>query len=276
MRGRAARPAPLLRPARPRGSSRERSPGPHVARPRSQERRHSPRHNKTDDPRSWALGEDVARALEAWRKLRGKKAEQVPRVFPKAVVGERCHFAPRLRAGLELAGVNRPELTVPKKGRMLLRAHDLRGTFVTLALAAGRTEGWVTDRTGHRSSLMLYRYKRAARTAGELGLGWLPPLDLAIPELAPKGAPDANGLQTTLPRGRGRSRAGAKTTGKGQVSTGREGSAADCKSVTRGFESHPHLQREILGVRRVPGGRERGWGRLATTASGMPARSCSS
>src|SRR5208337_974438 len=27
--------------------------------------------NKTEDPRSWVLGEDVARALDAWRRLRG-------------------------------------------------------------------------------------------------------------------------------------------------------------------------------------------------------------
>jgi hypothetical protein len=52
--------------------------------------------------------------------------------------------------------------------------------FVTLALAADRTEAWVTDRTGHRSSDMVHRYKRTARTARELGLGWLVPLDVAV------------------------------------------------------------------------------------------------
>jgi integrase len=30
-----------------------------------------------------------------------------------------------------------------------LRAHDLRGTFVTLGLANGKTETWISDRTGH-------------------------------------------------------------------------------------------------------------------------------
>jgi len=49
--------------------------------------------NKTDDPRSWALGEDVARALALWKKLRGKKAQKVPRVFPKALIGERWPLA---------------------------------------------------------------------------------------------------------------------------------------------------------------------------------------
>jgi hypothetical protein len=152
--------------------------------------------NKTDDPRSWVLGDDVARALAAWRELRGAKAKKVPNVFPKALLGDRGDLAHHLREGLTLAGVKRPELTVPKAGRLLLRAHDLRGSFVTLALAVGRTEAWVTDRTGHRSSQMIYLYKRASRTASELGLGWFAPLDEAIPELAPKGRRGANGVQT--------------------------------------------------------------------------------
>ncbi|MCK6587665.1 MAG: hypothetical protein L6Q76_08785 [Polyangiaceae bacterium] len=52
------------------------------------------------------------------------------------------------------------------------------------ALANGRTEVKVEDRTGQKSSPMLSRYRRAARTAAELGLGDLLPLDTAIPELA--------------------------------------------------------------------------------------------
>jgi hypothetical protein len=53
----------------------------------------------------------------------------------------------------------------------------------TLGLAAGRTEAWIADRTGHRSTAMINRYRRAARTAAELGLGEPMPLDAAIPEL---------------------------------------------------------------------------------------------
>jgi hypothetical protein len=58
--------------------------------------------------------------------------------------------------------------------------HDLRATFVTLALAVGRSEAWVADRIGHRSSVMINRYRRAARTAQELGLGELLPLAEAL------------------------------------------------------------------------------------------------
>ncbi len=150
---------------------------------------------KTDEARSWVMGEDVTRALVAWRKLRGKKADKVPHLFPPALIGRRpTSIARWLREGLELADVHRPELVVPKAGRLLLRAHDLRGSFVTLALATGRPEAWVTDRTGHRSSQMIYLYKRASRTAAELGLGWFAPLDQAIPELTtPKPRRGANG-----------------------------------------------------------------------------------
>ena len=75
--------------------------------------------------------------------------------------------------------------------------HDLRATFVTLSLANGKTESLVADRTGHRSSVMLNTYRRASRTAAELGLGSLLPLVDAIPEFSspagpgsgPKGGP---------------------------------------------------------------------------------------
>jgi hypothetical protein len=50
-------------------------------------------------------------------------------------------------------------------------------------LALGRSEAWITDRTGHRSSQMIYTYKRAARTHAELGLGSFVSLHEAVPEL---------------------------------------------------------------------------------------------
>src|SRR5690606_2214150 len=70
--------------------------------------------------------------------------------------------------------------------RAPLRAHDLRATFVTLALASGKTETWDCDRTGHRSSSMPNKYRRAARTAAELGLGWLKPMHEVIRPAAQK------------------------------------------------------------------------------------------
>jgi integrase len=78
----------------------------------------------------------------------------------------------------------RDELFKSSANRGQLRAHDLRATFVTLSLAAGKTESWIADRRGHTSSVMINRYRRAAGTANELGLGLLGPLHEAIPELS--------------------------------------------------------------------------------------------
>jgi len=68
--------------------------------------------------------------------------------------------------------------------RQQIRAHDLRASFVTVALANGRSETWVADRTGHTSSVMLNRYRRLARSFQELSVGDFIPLDRAIPELS--------------------------------------------------------------------------------------------
>jgi len=58
---------------------------------------------------------------------------------------------------LERAGIKaqRLELFVGNAARQPIRIHDLRGTFVTLALANGRPESWVMAGTGHRSSQMV-------------------------------------------------------------------------------------------------------------------------
>jgi integrase len=197
--------------------------------------------NKTDDPRSWVMGDDVTRALKSWKKLRGTKAEKSPHVFPRALLGHPTDLAHLLREGLKLANVKRPELITPKPGRLLLRAHDLRGSFVTLALANGRTEAWVTDRTGHRSSQMIYLYKRASRTAAELGLGWFAPLDEVIPELAPKPGQGANGVQTGGPSGGKTSRGGSRNHGGQAVS--RPVGSRDDRLLSRGSQ-----------VRVLPGG----------------------
>ena len=141
--------------------------------------------NKTDDARTWALGPDVVRALTAWKKLCAD-AGDTDRVFIGLV--KPYHLAKMFRAHLELAGINRPKLFARTDARRPIRVHDLRATFVTLSLAMGQSETWVSDRTGHKSSVMLARYRRSARNAGELGLGWLAPLDAAIPELAGNAA----------------------------------------------------------------------------------------
>lgn len=92
--------------------------------------------------------------------------------------------AARFRRHLRAAGVDRAALFERNETRLRIRVHDLRATFVTLGLASGRTETWIADRTGHRSSIEINKYRRAARSIAELGAGDLTPLDEAIPEIA--------------------------------------------------------------------------------------------
>ncbi|MBK9258238.1 MAG: tyrosine-type recombinase/integrase [Polyangiaceae bacterium] len=145
--------------------------------------------NKTNDPRAWALSPGVARALRAWRMLladHGISTKDADFVFVD-LDGERVninHTAARYREHLVAAGIDRSVLFERTDTRQQIRAHDTRATFVTVSLANGKSEAWVQDRTGHKSSLMINRYRRAARTASELHLGDFTPLDAAIPELA--------------------------------------------------------------------------------------------
>jgi integrase len=139
--------------------------------------------NKTDDPRAWALDPSVCAALAAWHAKSGKPDASAHVFAENGVPINTERLAQQLRRDLLKAQVLRPELQKGSKTRLALRAHDLRATFVTIALANGRSETFVADRTGHRSSQMISRYRRQARTWEEMGLGELVPLHLAIPEL---------------------------------------------------------------------------------------------
>lgn len=151
--------------------------------------------NKTEDPRWWPLGDDVARALTVWKAIRRAVARSrgahVKADAPVFVLEDGSRIcvdrgAERYRAHLQAAGIDRPELYERTAARRPIRLHDTRATFVTISLANGRTDTWVKDRTGHRSSQMLENYRRAARTLAELELGPLAPLDQVIPELRGK------------------------------------------------------------------------------------------
>jgi integrase len=141
--------------------------------------------NKTDDPRSWALDGGVHAALAWWRAQRADESmDQLVFRRPDGTPHEKTELAPLLRSHLELVGLKneRPELFTTTDERQRIRVHDLRGTFVTIALANGKSEAWIADRTGHRSSAMIAKYKRTARSFQELGLGALAAMSAAIPE----------------------------------------------------------------------------------------------
>ncbi len=137
---------------------------------------------------AWTLN-GTAEALRRWRALCPSKTY----VFPASALPIHReknrplyvdHLAADLRDYLRHVGVERAALFSRNEHRLRLRAHDLRGTFITLSLAAGQTEDWVRRRTGHRHTHMISRYRSDAETAAELNLGRLVPLHVAIPELA--------------------------------------------------------------------------------------------
>jgi integrase len=142
--------------------------------------------NKTADPRAWALSADVGEALRLWLAARGNpggSAYVFADAFGRGLGGD--HMADLFREHLTLAGLHRarPELFAKTDARSPIRAHDQRAAFVTLNLAAGKSESWISDRTGHQSSAMIHRYKRQARMASELGMGAPISLVQALPEL---------------------------------------------------------------------------------------------
>ena len=140
--------------------------------------------NKTDDPRAWALSPGVAEALRAWRDMRTRNGEDVgdyARVFVdeegKPISGR---MADQYREHLRAAGITRPVLFEQTRSRQRLRLHDTRATFVTVSLANDKNEAWVQDRTGHKSSTMIAKYRRAARMAAEVGMGPFVRMDVAV------------------------------------------------------------------------------------------------
>ena len=123
--------------------------------------------SKTSERRTWKMGDwkmgdDTTRLLRRWKATGAEK--------PFAHDGG--NGADTLRRDLKRAGVDRAELYERSPTRQPLRLHDTRSGFITLALACGAPEAWICDRTGHRSSAQLYGYRRAARHAEELTLGW--------------------------------------------------------------------------------------------------------
>lgn len=141
--------------------------------------------NKTNDPRAWALSLGVLEALRAWRALRERRGERIHAntlvfVDEQGKSMDEVKAAKRYRAHLQAAGITREVLFERNETRQPVRLHDTRATFITVALANGKNEAWVQDRTGHRSSVMINRYRRAARTVAELRLGDFQRLDEAL------------------------------------------------------------------------------------------------
>ena len=128
--------------------------------------------DKTDDPRDWDMRPDVVETLRRWKNRTEPHAQAEDYVFAENGVPLHVqHLAEHIRNDLRRVGVVRSQLFEGTATRQRFRAHDLRATFVTVALATGKTETWVSDRTGHDGHSMIERYRRKARTwnLGELG-----------------------------------------------------------------------------------------------------------
>ncbi len=159
--------------------------------------------NKTDDPRAPTFDVSLFRALTWWRDHYRKGAEPTDLLFVRPD-GARIPIdglADEYRETfLRAAHVEREKLFRETDLETKVCTHSCRANFVTYSLAEGRTETWIADRTGHKSSTMINRYRRRARGVVEAGLGSLTPLDVAIPEVAAAlAAADAAAKPETAP-----------------------------------------------------------------------------
>lgn len=132
--------------------------------------------SKTGRPVAFDLDEGCARALTWWfarPEWRGKPRE--------ATVLKQWHLtgmSKRLRKALQFAGIDREQLYEKTAHQHPVRFHDLRASFITMALANGKSEAWIRERTGHTTSQMIYLYNRPRFSKLALR-DWLP-LDEAL------------------------------------------------------------------------------------------------
>lgn len=144
---------------------------------------------KTNNAKFWQLAPGTARALRTWFALRAARVTDLAFVNGDGdrINADYVSLPAMLREACKLAGITRPELFANTEDSRWLCIHDLRRSFVTVALALDRSERWISARTGHLSSTELHGYEERAASFAELNVGdWLP-LDEAIPELAAFG-----------------------------------------------------------------------------------------
>lgn len=147
--------------------------------------------NKTGGPLMFAQSDSelpgvrsLIDLLRRWREYSGWPPDSAPVI--KTLHCKRRGEAAALRNDLLLAGVTRGVLFSNTPKIQALRFHDLRATFVTWAKRAGKSDTWITDRSGPVTPSVMARYNRAARTVEDLFMepGPFPDVALAIPELA--------------------------------------------------------------------------------------------
>ncbi len=140
--------------------------------------------------------------LEGWYLHQGEPEDDEPIIPPpptttnekgktiadwkKSAIGvEPKYLADALREDLKAVGVTRSILFEDDAENVeALRFHDLRSTFCTWARRAGKSDSWISERTGHDIvGKMIARYDRGAQTLSDLEYEPFPDISRAIPEL---------------------------------------------------------------------------------------------
>jgi integrase len=144
--------------------------------------------SKTGKPMAFDLAPGCVRALRAlkviaderWARSEDKPGGKVPQ---SATIFPQWHpdtIAKRFRNDLRqaLGDDARAQLFEASAHQRMVEFHDLRASFITFALANGKTEEWIRERSGHTTSQMIARYRRP-RVAKLAMRDWLP-LDEAL------------------------------------------------------------------------------------------------
>jgi len=140
---------------------------------------------KTGRAQYWVADPGLMAILKAWKAHKGTSADDEPIVSDGDVGYERKRLATALRDDLKAVGVTRSILFEDEAPNVEpLRFHDLRATFCTWARRSGKSDAWISERTGHDiEANMIARYDRGATTLEDLAYGPFPDISHAVPEL---------------------------------------------------------------------------------------------
>jgi integrase len=143
---------------------------------------------KTGRAQYFVADRGLMAVLAGWYAHQGKPGDDEPIVSSAIdVIGcEPKRLAVALRDDLKAAGVTRALLFETDEANVEpLRFHDLRSTFCTWARRAGKSDPWISERTGQEvTGDMINRYDRGAQTLADLDYGPFPDISQALPELA--------------------------------------------------------------------------------------------
>jgi integrase len=142
---------------------------------------------KTGRAQYFVADRGLMAVLKAWREHQGKPGADEPIIREAEIGCEAKRLATALRdEDLKAARVTRAILFEDDAENVeALRFHDLRSTFCTWARRAGKTDPWISERTGQEvTGDMINRYDRGAQTLADLDYEPFPDIRGAIPELA--------------------------------------------------------------------------------------------